>query len=228
MPHAYVADVASPELTAQDRHHLQRVLRTRVGEAVTVSDGVGGWRECRLGAGGRLEAVSLPTVVARPQPSVTVGIAVTKGARPEVAVQKLTELGVDRIVPFLAERSVARWQPERAAHHVERLRRVAREAGVQARLAHLPAIDELATFDDAAALVGAALAVPGGEPPAHAGQVLLIGPEGGWTQDELATGLPRVALGPTTLRAETAAIAAGTLLTALRSGAVVARGRSNA
>jgi 16S rRNA (uracil1498-N3)-methyltransferase len=159
---------------------------------------------------------------------VAVGVALTKGDRPEVAVQKLTELGVDRIVPFVADRSVARWEGERAVRHVGRLRRVAREAAVQARLTFLPEVADLTDFASVAALPGAARCDRGGGPPGLDRPVLLVGPEGGWSDAERDRGLPVVGLGPTTLRAETAAIAAGALLTALRAGAVVAGGGSDA
>jgi 16S rRNA (uracil1498-N3)-methyltransferase len=226
--HAFVADPEAPELQPDDRHHLERVLRVRPGEEVTVSDGAGRWRHCRMAAGGVLEPAGEVELVPRPTPPVTVAMAVTKGARPELAVQKLTELGVDRVVPFLADRSVARWEGERAERHVERLRRVAREAAVQARLAFLPEIGDVADFAAVAALAGAARCDRDGAPPTLDRPVLLVGPEGGWSAAECASSLPVVRLGPTALRAETAAIAAGALLTALRARVVVARGGSDA
>jgi 16S rRNA (uracil1498-N3)-methyltransferase len=226
--HAFVADPEAPELHPDDRHHLERVLRVRPGEEVTVSDGAGRWRRCRMGAGGILEPAGEVEVVSRATPPVTVAIAVTKGARPELAVQKLTELGVDRVVPFVAERSVARWEGDRAERHVERLRRVAREAAVQARLAFLPEVAEVADFAAVAALPGAARCDHGGAPPGLDHPVLLVGPEGGWSAAERESPVPVVRLGPTVLRAETAAIAAGALLTALRARVVVARGGSDA
>jgi 16S rRNA (uracil1498-N3)-methyltransferase len=226
--HAFVADPEAPELDEADRHHLLRVLRVRPGEEVTVSDGAGRWRPCRMGAAGVLEPAGDVVNVPRPSPAVGVGLALTKGERPELAVQKLTELGVDRILPFVADRSVARWEGERAARHVDRLRRVAREAGIQARLAFLPDVADLTDFPSVAALSGAARCDRGGRPPTLERPLLLVGPEGGWSDAERDRDLPVVGLGPTNLRAETAAIAAGALLTALRAGAVVARGGSDA
>lgn len=228
MAHAFVPDPEAPELGDDDLHHLLRVLRVRPGEEVTVSDGAGRCRPCRMGPGGLLEPAGEVVVVPRPRPAVAVGVALTKGDRPEVAVQKLTELGVDRILPFVADRSVARWEGERAVRHVGRLRRVAREAAVQARLTFLPEVADLTDFASVAALPGAARCDRGGGPPGLDRPVLLVGPEGGWSDAERDRGLPVVGLGPTTLRAETAAIAAGALLTALRAGAVVAGGGSDA
>ena len=98
-------------------------------------------------------------------PPVTVAFAPPKGDRPEWAVQKLTELGVDRIVPLVAARSVVRWTGDRAAAPVERLRRVAREAAMQSRRAWLPVVEEPSSFAAVAARPGAALAVAGGDPP---------------------------------------------------------------
>jgi len=219
--HVFVADLSLPVLDPGDRHHVERVLRLRAGEVVTASDGAGRWVACRF-AGGR-DGPGLEVdgeVMAEPpaEPSITVAFAPTKGDRPEWAVQKLTELGVDRIVPLLAARSVVRWTADRAAGPVERLRRVAREAAMQSRRAWLPEIEQPTTFPEAAGRAGAALAVPGGDPPSLERTVVLVGPEGGWDADELGLGLPTVGLGPNVLRTETAAVAAATLLAALRSG----------
>ena len=156
-------------------------------------------------------------------PVVTVAFAVVKGQRPEWAVQKLTEIGVDRIVPLLAARSVVRWPPGESGAPLARLRRVAREAAMQSRRAWLPAVEGVAAFSAVAAEAGAALAHPGGAPPTLDRPVVLVGPEGGWDDTELAAGPPLVGLGPSVLRAETAAVVAGALLCALRAGIVSPR-----
>jgi len=220
VPHVFVADVAAPVLDDEDRHHLERVLRTRVGEEVTVADGRGGWRRCAFTAGGGLEPVGEVEQRPAPMPAITVAFALTKGEKPETAVQKLTELGVDRIVPFAAARSVARWDGDRAERHVARLRKVAREAAMQSRRAQLPIVDDVVDFAAAAAIPGACLADAGGAPPSLDRPVVLVGPEGGWSDEERAAGLPTVGLGPFVLRAETAALTAGALLGALRAGFV--------
>jgi 16S rRNA (uracil1498-N3)-methyltransferase len=216
----FVADVAAPALDDEDRHHLERVLRLRDGEEVTASDGRGGWRACAFVGGGGLLPVAEVEHVPAPSPAITVAFALTKGEKPETAVQKLTELGVDRIVPFAAGRSVARWDADRAARHVARLRKVAREAAMQSRRAYLPVVDEAVDFATVAALRGACMADAGGAPPSLERPVILVGPEGGWTEEERAAGLPAVGLGAHVLRAETAAITAGALLGALRLGLV--------
>ena len=220
MPHVFVADVATPVLDESDRHHLERVLRVRVGERVSVADGRGGWRECEFGKNGALVPVGHPETRPRPVPPITVAFALTKGEKPELVVQKLTEVGVDRIVPFVAARSVVRWDAERAAHNLERLRRVAREAAMQSQRAYIADVSEISDFGTVASLPGAALADAGGAAPSVERPVMLVGPEGGWTDEERATALPRVGLGPHVLRAETAAIVAGAVLVALRTGLV--------
>jgi 16S rRNA (uracil1498-N3)-methyltransferase len=220
VPHVFVADLGAPTLEDDDRHHLERVLRVRVGEEVTASDGRGGWRVCAFGPGGLLDPIGEVEQRPAPSPAITVAFALTKGEKPETAVQKLTELGVDRIIPFAAARSVARWDGDRGERHVARLRKVAREAAMQSRRAHLPAVDEVATFSTVATLAGACLADAGGAPPTLANPVILVGPEGGWSDDERGAGLPTVGLGDQVLRAETAALVAGSLLGALRSGLV--------
>jgi 16S rRNA (uracil1498-N3)-methyltransferase len=184
---------------------------------VTVSDGAGGRLRCRFGPA--LEPLGEVERVPRPAPAVTVALAVVKGERPEWAVQKLTEIGVDRIVPLLTARSVVRW-PLGDGGQVARLRRVAREAAVQSRRVWLPVVEGVTRFETVAGEEGAALAHPGGGPPALARPTVLIGPEGGWDDAELASGPALVGLGPAVLRTETAATVAGALLCALRAGVV--------
>ena len=135
-------------------------------------------------------------------------------------MQKLTEVGVDRIVVLHADRSVVRWEGERVVRHLERLRRVAREAAMQSRRCWLPQLSGPLDVAHAAASGGAARCERGGQPPTLQCPVLLVGPEGGWSDTERAAVVHNVALGPHVLRVETAALCAGTLLTALRSGLV--------
>jgi len=240
-----VDDPAAPVLAAADAHHLSRVLRLRPGEVVVATDGRGHWCRCRYrGPGGRTEAtggrgdrgadaavdgVLEPDGPVRfepaPAPALTVAFAPVKGDRPEWVVQKLTELGVDRIVPLTTARSVVRWDGGRAGRAVDRLRRVATEALGQCRRVWLPEVTDPC---DLAALgtrldLGPgklALAALGGERPTATITTVAIGPEGGWSPDELAAAPTTVGLGPLVLRAETAAVAAGAILTGLRAGTV--------
>ena len=214
-PHVFVADLDRPELAEHDRHHLAKALRLRPGDALTVSDGQGRWRPARFGP--TVEPDGDVVVVPAPTPALTVGLAPVKGQRPEWAVQKLTELGVDAIWMLVAERSVVRWEGK--AGTAERLERVVREAAMQSRRCHLPEVRLGVTMAEATAGGDVvALADPGGAPPSLARPVVLVGPEGGWSDAERAAAPARVDLGPTILRAETAAVAAGALLVALRHG----------
>jgi 16S rRNA (uracil1498-N3)-methyltransferase len=129
-------------------------------------------------------------------------------------VQKLTELGVDRIIPIAAERSIVRWDEAKSARNVERWRAVARAAAMQSRRAWLPRVDDVTTLG--ALPRGFALAHPDGGRLSLETPGVAVGPEGGWTDDEVAGAAALVDLGPTTLRAETAALAVGARLTALR------------
>jgi len=220
-PHLGVDDIDIPVIDADDRHHLEKVRRLRPGDPVSVTDGRGAWRWCRFGP--ELEADGPVERDPAPDPAITVAFAIVKGERPELVVQKLTELGVDRIVPFVAERSVVRWEPDKAARQAERLRRVAREAAMQSRRTWWPLVDDLGEFADVCRLPGAAGAERGGAPPALSFPTLLVGPEGGWSATERATLPALVGLGPTVLRAETAAISGAALLVGLRSGVVQSR-----
>jgi len=168
---------------------------------------------------------------ARTEPALTVAFAPVKGERPEWVVQKLTELGIDRIVPLLSERSVVRWSGARGKSTVERLRRVAREAAAQCRRVWLPDVGDTVRFVDLHQLGGAGevvLAQLSGDRPTLAQQVVAVGPEGGWSTSELASGLPTVGFGLSVLRAETAAVTAGALLASLRTGTVAAADGSGA
>jgi 16S rRNA (uracil1498-N3)-methyltransferase len=220
--HVFVDDLATPELAPDDAHHLTRVLRLRPGETVSVADGAGGWRPTLYGPGGTLEPAGDALWPALPEPEITIAMAVPKGDRAEWAVQKLTELGVDRIIALTATHSVVRWDAERARRQLSRWRAVARQAAMQSRRLRLPHIEGPTSVAEIVACgeLQAALAEPEGGAPRLDRPALLIGPEGGWAQEELACGLPTVALASTVLRTETAAIAAATLLTGQRAGIV--------
>ncbi|MXZ98267.1 MAG: 16S rRNA (uracil(1498)-N(3))-methyltransferase [Acidimicrobiaceae bacterium] len=220
-PHVLVADVDAPVLAGDDRHHLERVLRLRSGDLLTVGDGAGRWRPCRFGE--LVEPVGDVVEVAAPSPELAVGFALLKGGRSETVVQKLTELGVDRIVPFVAERSVVRWDGAKTARLLERRRRVVREAVMQCRRLWLPEVEPVRAFGDLD-LGGTALAVPEGRTLAAGENFVLVGPEGGWADAELAAVDRQVCLGPHIMRAETAAIAAAALLGARRGGHLPAAG----
>jgi 16S rRNA (uracil1498-N3)-methyltransferase len=218
--HAFVDDLERPVLSEDDHRHLSRVLRLPVGSAVTACDGRGSWRVCRLQAGLAL-AVDGPVVVdPAPEPPITVAFALVKGERPELVVQKLTEVGVDRIAPFVAERSVVRWDGAKAERQEARWREIARQAAMQCRRTTLPRVDALGTFPEVAGLPGAVRADVTGDPPSLDRPVVLVGPEGGWSPAEVGAALPSVRLGANVLRAETAAITAGAIFAALRSGLI--------
>jgi 16S rRNA (uracil1498-N3)-methyltransferase len=154
------------------------------------------------------------------RPTLTVGFAVVKGDRPDLVVRALTEIGIDRMVPLQCTRSVVRWTGDRGHEAVERLRRVVRSAGMQSRRVWLPEVSDVREIGD---LLGdgsdVALAVPGAVDAidAAARPTVLVGPEGGWTAEELASAagsVAQVGLGPHVLRSGTAAIVAGVLLVA--------------
>jgi 16S rRNA (uracil1498-N3)-methyltransferase len=220
----YVADLDAPVLDGPDEHHLRRVLRLRSGDPVAAGDGRGSWRPCRLGGGPVLEPSGELRCEPRPAPEVTIGVSLVKGERPELAVGKLTEVGVDRVVVLAAARSVVHWEPDRAERQVARLCGVARAAARQSRRLWLP---EVSGPVGPLALAGPGVAIAdfGGAPPGLDRTTVLVGPEGGWTDEERAGFDASVTLGPAVLRTETAAIAAGLVLCALRSG-VVAPGRA--
>jgi 16S rRNA (uracil1498-N3)-methyltransferase len=209
-----------------EAHHAVAVRRIRVGEALLLTDGRGALAEGAVEATGkRTLDVRLTSydVVAEPSPSVTVVQALAKGDRGERAVEMLTEIGAARIVPWAAARSVAVWKGDRATKSLARWRATAREAAKQSRRAWHPEVAELASTDYVREIAAAAdlaielheeatgslasLAVP------EAGNVVLVvGPEGGLTDEEVAgfvaAGAHAVRLGAEVLRTSTAGVAA--------------------
>ena len=168
-------------------------------------------------------AVSDVQQVAAPSPSLVVVQALPKGDRGELAVEVLTEIGVSRVVPWAAERSVAVWKGERAVKSLARWRATAREAGKQARRPWGCSVSDLARTSDVLALVAdASLAVVLHEDattplasldvPATGSVLVVVGPEGGLTADEVAAfvdaGARSVRLGSEVLRTSTAGVAA--------------------
>lgn len=214
-PHVFVDDLEVPTLADDDRHHLARSLRLRDGDPLTISDGARRWRTARFGEPIEVEGPIL--VVAAPPWPATIACALAKGAKPELVVQKATEIGIDHIVFFTGDHSVPTWDAAKRAKAGVRLARVAREAAMQSRQVRLPTI-ELA--DD---LASVAAAVPelvradfGGKAIDRSVRAVAVGPEGGWSDAERQSLPEAVDLGPTVLRAETAALVAATRLTAWR------------
>lgn len=209
-----------------EAHHAVAVRRLRVGEAVVLTDGAGRSVTGTVGSTGkRVFTVDVAEVaqVPRPAPSFVVVQALPKGDRGELAVEVLTEVGVDRVVPWAAARSVAVWKGERAAKSLARWRSTAREAAKQARRAWHPEVTEPASTAEVARLVAAAdLAVvlheeattplAGIDVPASGVVLVVVGPEGGLTDDEVSAlvdaGAVSVRLGSEVLRTSTAGVAA--------------------
>lgn len=212
----FVEDLSTCAPGASDVHHLTRVLRLRPGETVVASDGVGSWRACRFtGSADQLEPLSDVITVPRVSPEVTVGFTPVKGDRPEWVVQKLVEIGVDRVMVLRSERSVVVWEGPRADRAILRLSKVAEQAAAQSRRAWIPDVVGVSAIADFARSQPVLLAERGGGRP-QLGMPLCIGPEGGWTQQELGLATGTVGLGHGVLRAETAAVVGGALTCALR------------
>ena len=217
-------------LSGAEGRHAATVRRLRPGERADVSDGAGLVAECVVtarGSAGLELAVRARRQVPRPEPAVTVVQAIPKGDRGELAVEGLTEVGVDRIVPWAAARCVAVWAGDRGARSLARWRSTAREAVKQSRRAWLPEVTEPASTGQVAAMVTAASCAIVLDPeapeslgrlelPPSGGLLIVVGPEGGITDDEgkafLAAGATARGLGPTVLRTSTAGMVAAAVL----------------
>jgi 16S rRNA (uracil1498-N3)-methyltransferase len=210
-------------LDGDEGRHAARVKRVRHGETVLIGDGRGALVSCvaeSVGADRLTARVVDRRVVPMPDPRLVVVQALPKGERAELAVELLTELGADEIVPWAAARSVVQWSGERAAKALTRWRRVAVEAAKQSRRPWVPVVAELASTSEVVARArgalvlheGAALALTGAVLPVGCDIILVVGPEGGIATDELAAfttaGAVPVRLGEPVLRTSTAGAAA--------------------
>ncbi len=213
-PHVFVDSLDAMHLDADDLAHLSKSLRMRDGDPLTVSDGQGNWCRATFSSSGSLQSNgTVHSVPARKRP-LTVGFSLVKGSKPELVIQKLTELGIDRIVVLAAERSIVKWDDDKVGKAMQRWQRIIREAAMQSHQVRLPTIDALVPAIDWLGGTDVAIAHFGGNTIDASHTSIAIGPEGGWSDDELLAATQRVSLGTTVLRAETAAIAAGTMLTA--------------
>lgn len=208
-------------LDGPEFHHSARVSRVRAGEIVRLIDGKGGLYEARV------ERIESDRAVMRvlsferapALPPVDIALGVIKTPRLEIAVEKCTELGARTIILFLSQRCVPRGGEETGALRIERLRRKVVASCKQSGRAHIPGIERVEDLDG---LVGrfpaygrVFLADPGGEEGGRAaggsrGALGIVGPEGGFSPAErdllVKAGAEPLGLGPTRLRAETAAI----------------------
>jgi 16S rRNA (uracil1498-N3)-methyltransferase len=216
-------------LTGPEGHHAAAVRRLRPGERADLSDGAGTLAEGVVTGAGK-DSVTLDIRAVRavppPQPRLAVAQALPKGDRGELAVELMTEIGVDAIIPWAAARSIVKWQAERGAKALGKWRATAREAAKQSRRAWLPEIADLAATAALARRASAGYAIvleadaearlPELPLPASGEVLLLVGPEGGISPAERAAlrdaGAVEARLGPTVLRTSTAGAAAAAIL----------------
>ena len=238
-PVAFLREPGRVTLSEEESRHLRDVLRLRAGDEAQVFDGEGREFACVVAeAGGRRGGATLEVRGAAEPPSpesplgLTLAVALLKGEKFDLVVQKATELGAARVVPVETRRADVRLRDERdALKRVERWRRLALEAAKQSGRARVPAVEGPAAFEG---FVGRAthadgarvLFAEGGGAPlsslltadgARPSDVTaLVGPEGGWEGGEVAHARARgwavVTLGGRTLRAETAAVTVCALL----------------
>lgn len=230
-PHFLVAALPASDsytLDGPEGHHAATVQRLRVGEALVLADGKGGLARATVttvGRGSLQVAVDEVTYEPEPSPRLTVVQGIPKGDRGELAVQAMTEVGVDTILPWSAARCVANWKSERPR---QRWIDTVREAAKQARRAWVPSVGVAhSTASTAASLADSRVLVlheAATQPlttvdlPASGEIAIVVGPEGGIAPDELLAfermGAVPVRLGSTILRTSTAGTAALAVLSA--------------
>lgn len=221
-------------LDGPEGRHAVSVKRLNPGEDVVLTDGAGRWAECVVVAteGKDRLIVQMDSYSEEPaeEPRITVVQALPKGDRGEVAVETMTETGVDAIVPWAAARCITQWKGERGLKALAKWRATAREAGKQSRRLRFPEVADAATSKQVAALLAkadfaavlhedrdyASEPLATAELPTEGEIVLVVGPEGGVSPEELAlfeeAGAKAYRLGRSVLRTSTAGTAATALL----------------
>ena len=237
-PDSFETDRSKVTLAAEEARHLRDVLRLKRGDEVFVFDGEGREFRCTVDEVGRERATLIingEVKPARPESplQLTLALALLKGEKFDLVVQKATELGATRIVPVLTKLADVRLRDERdGARRVERYRRIAIEASKQSGRARVPEIPEPVDFqaliksepfinqewramfaEHGGASLNETITTLQGRPVSA---TALVGSEGGWTDEEIASALDSewsvVTLGGRPLRSETAAIAITALL----------------
>ena len=207
-----------PLLFDEDFAHLGKSLRLRDGEAVSASDGKGSWRWCMWRNTQHLEVMSDVETQQRLDPQLAVAVSPVKGDRTDLAIEKMTEIGIDEIIVLApVRRSVVRWDERKFAQNIDRLSRIARGAAMQSRRLYLPRVIGPVMLADVLSRQDVAVADPVGSTDLALVQTIVVGPEGGFDPDEYPTSTARVSLGESILRAETAAVVAATLMVAHRA-----------
>lgn len=238
----FLADLDSPAVgdtvavTGDEGRHAAIVRRIRKGEVVLVSDGIGNAiKGPVLTADVNGLTVEVAEVLADPARPLrfTVVQALVKGDRTELALEMLTELGVDEIVPWQASRSVVKWAPDRVERALARWRNIVREATKQSRRFRVPRVSPPLTTAELALRIGEptlTLVLHEGadawpsvvDLPAEGEVMIIVGPEGGLTVEELALfaeagGRPTL-IADAVLRTSTAGVVALAQLQALTRG----------
>lgn len=213
-------------LVGAEAHHAAKSLRVRVGEEITVADGTGRVvRAVVSGVGDEVlaEVTGAGRCDAR-LPAIALYQALTKGEKFDEIVEKAGEIGVRRIVPFVAERSIVRWDERKRVRAQQRWSAIARSAAKQSRSPWIARVDEIrdgATIPDEettivlheSATMRLRDALPDEAPQTIA---IVVGPEGGLADEEIARlspgGAGIASLGPQVLRTETAGLVAAALI----------------
>jgi len=218
-------------LEGAEGRHAADVQRLQPGEELLLGDGLGGLAPATVVSASRgslLLLVGEASSVELPAPRIVVAQGLAKGDRGELAVQAMTEVGVDEILPWAANRSVTQWRGDRGAKSRDKWAATAREAAKQARRAWVPAVGgspDVSTKQLAARISAgsafvlheeAGVRLAAADLPDTGELILVVGPEGGVAPDELATfteaGAVPVRLGENVLRTSTAGVAAISLL----------------
>lgn len=236
MAHLYLTAIPGPfspgdsvSLVGDEAHHASRVGRVAVGEATLLSDGRGHLAQATvttINAGEVACRIDSGSMEPRPEPQVWLAQALAKGDRDETAIQAATELGVDGVIPYAANRSISQWRGDKIDKGIARWTKIVTEASKQAIRSWVPDVAPLVDTHGLVALVPdyqvvvldpqASEQLSDYRPSTQTPVLIVVGPEGGLDDHEIAAlvaaGATTQRLGATVLRTSSAGPAALALI----------------
>ncbi|WP_409341367.1 16S rRNA (uracil(1498)-N(3))-methyltransferase [Paenibacillus sp. MBLB4367] len=223
-------------VTGDDAHHLTRVMRAQVGDKFICSDGQNREALAEITQLGKdaVEAAIVELLPMTSEPAIQVWVAqsLPKGDKMETVIQKGTEIGATRFIPFISERTIVQYDERKESKRLERWHKIAKEAAEQAHRNRIPVIEPMHSWKQLLRRAGdvqlalvcyekegqlqlrellrGALGRQSVEPSDQHCVLLIVGPEGGFTEKEIAeaeeAGIKSISLGKRILRTETAAL----------------------
>ena len=206
----FVEDIETPLLTRSDWHFLHRALRVKNGDLIRISDGISLFRTCRFGDS--LRVIDQPQAIPRHPRTIRLAFGLSRAYRPELVIDKLSEVGVDEVYPCLADRSYLEWDDERCMTETGSWQTISRRAVMRVGGLYLPALKPTVAYRTLLRNSQCAILYGTNCDSLPSDHVVCVGVDEGWSEDERADARLEVDLGVGHLRSESMALAAAYIL----------------